>query len=359
MKTKSKIFAIMNALLIGATFTACNDDNDIDDGAKPEVPINGIYILNEGAYDKNNAGISLYDPDKIQDFSADIYYAQNGKQLGDTGQDIIVYNDYLYVTVYGSQYIAKLNSAGLEQARYSFTEEQGAPRYMVAKDGKIYVTLYSGNVARLSANDLTFEGMVKVGNNPEQIVEIDDKLYCVNSGWGADNRLSIIDTHTFATAEHVEIITNPEHIIEVDDNIIIQGYGGAYPDYSYPVIVYDIANKSYREIGKGSRMAGYGHKAYIIYSETDWSNATTVNTFYTYDIRSGEVSNESFLKDAPIELTSGTICMLSINDENGDIYIGTSDYTTNGDIYRFSNDGTLIESFESGGVGPRKAVTID
>lgn len=36
--------------------------------------------------------------------------------------------------------------------------------------------------------------------------------------------------------------------------------------------------------------------------------------------------------------------MLSINPENGDFYVGTTDYNTNGDIYRFKKDGTFIEN---------------
>ena len=35
--------------------------------------------------------------------------------------------------------------------------------------------------------------------------------------------------------------------------------------------------------------------------------------------------------------------MLEVNDNNGDFYIGTSEYTTNGTIYRFKKDGTFIE----------------
>ncbi len=350
------------ALLLGGSLTACSDDDDDwsnDEGSKVELPRERVFILNEGAYEMNNAGITFFDPNGTMPTIADLYYTQNDARLGDTGQDIIEYEKNIYVSVYGSKYITRLNAAGVEQARYSFTEAQGAPRYMVADNGKIYVTLYSGNVARLDATTLAFEGMVKVGNNPEQIIEEDDILYCLNSGWGKDNRLSIIDTRTFASAENVEVFGNPDQIIEVGDKIIIQGYGGDYPNYTYPVAVFDPVNKTYQEIGKGTRIAGYGNTVYVIYSETDWDTYTTTNTFYTYNVQTGSVNNASFLKNAPAEVASGSIYMLSINEENGDIYIGTSDYTTNGDIYRFKNDGTFVEQFESGGVSPRKAIFMD
>ena len=32
--------------------------------------------------------------------------------------------------MYGSKYVCKLNEACVEQARYSFTDEQGQPRYI-------------------------------------------------------------------------------------------------------------------------------------------------------------------------------------------------------------------------------------
>ena len=45
-------------------------------------------------------GISFYDPDKTIDFIADIFQKQNNAKLGDTGQDMIVYNDYIYAVSY-------------------------------------------------------------------------------------------------------------------------------------------------------------------------------------------------------------------------------------------------------------------
>ena len=126
---------------------------------------------------------------------------------------------------------------------------------MVAENGKIYVTLTSGNVARLDANTLAFEKMVAVGKNPEGIIEEDGKLYLVNSGFGYDNRLSIIDINTFDKAENIEIFQ-----IRKDSGsrrqTVIQGYGSNdYNNYPYPVVLFDPTTKTYKEIGKGVYMA--------------------------------------------------------------------------------------------------------
>ena len=161
MKLRSLFFGTLCMLMLGVSFTSCSDDDDDskknDEGSKVELPENRVYILNEGSYQKNNAGITYYDPDKRNNVIDDIFYKQNEAKLGDTGQDMIKYNNNIYVSMYGSKYVCKLNEACVEQARYSFTDEQGQPRYMAAEDGKLYVTLSSGNVARLDANSLTFE----------------------------------------------------------------------------------------------------------------------------------------------------------------------------------------------------------
>jgi hypothetical protein len=357
MEMKKFFFGTLCLAMLSTAFTACSDDDDYDfndEGSQVTLSNDRVFILNEGSYTLNNAGITFYDPKGTVSLIGDVYYKQNNAALGDTGQDLIAYNHNLYVVVYGSSYIARLNEAGVEQARYAFTEEQGQPRYMAAKDGKIYVTLYSGNVARLDATTLQFEAMTAVGNNPEHIAELDGKLYCANSGWGADNRLSIIDPSTFK-AENVTIFTNPDQVLNVGGQLIIQGYGEYY---DYPVAVYNPTAKTYTQIGQATKMDGYKNTLYAVYSETNWSTYETTNTFYTYDVTTGKVNNASFLKDAPAELASTSVYMLSIDPKNGEIYIGTSDYSTNGTIYRFDNAGNLIDTFTSGGVSPSKAVFL-
>jgi hypothetical protein len=49
--------------------------------------------------------------------------------------------------------------------------------------------------------------------------------------------------------------------------------------------------------------------------------------------------------------------MLQVNDNNGDIYIGTTFFSAgNGNIYRFKKDGTFVEKFDCGGQNPNSAV---
>ena len=99
MKLRSLFFGTLCMLMLGVSFTSCSDDDDDskknDEGSKVELPENRVYILNEGSYQKNNAGITYYDPDKRNNVIDDIFYKQNEAKLGDTGQDMIKYKKIL------------------------------------------------------------------------------------------------------------------------------------------------------------------------------------------------------------------------------------------------------------------------
>ena len=123
MNLKHLFLASLCLLFANVSFTSCGSDNDEpvlnDNGSKVELPQTRAFILNEGAYQKNNANITFYNPADNKTI-ADIFYTQNSAKLGDTGQDMIAYNGNIYISVYGSNYLAKLNAAGVEQIRKSF-----------------------------------------------------------------------------------------------------------------------------------------------------------------------------------------------------------------------------------------------
>ena len=355
MKIRSILFSVLCMMAVSASFTSCNDDDEdelIDNGSTVTLPKTRAFVLNAGSSNSNNSGLAFYAPNKDGDFIADIYQKQNSKGLGDLGQDIIEYDNYMYVSVYGSKQLLKLNSAGVEQARLSFSESDGAPRNLTADDGKIYVTLYSGQVAKVDAKTMKIEGYAPVGKNPEEIAESDDYLYIANSGWGKDSTVTVIDTKTFTVSRTIKVATNPEKVLESEDYIFVQGYGGNYPDYTYPVQRIDPATGTVTTVAKATNMCEYNGIIYLVYSETDWSTYTTTNTFSSYNVRTGTLNNSTFMTDMPAELASASVYMMSTNPNNGDIYIGTTDYTTNGDVYRFDRTGKFIEKFESGGVNP-------
>ncbi len=364
MKLRKYFYAILCGLAVSTGFVSCSDDdewNPTGNGSNIEMAQTRAFVLNEGSYGNNDASITYFNWRTDEPYSTDLFYAQNGTTIGDTGQDLIEDNDNLYLAVYGSNYIAKLNGVGTEIARVSLAGHShlGQVRYLAADDGYLYATTYGGYVAKVNTRTMEIVDSVKVGDNPEQIIVEDGNIYCVNSGWGADNRLSIINERTFTLTEHVNIFYNPESIVETDDYIAIQGYGGSdYTNYPYPVAVFDARSKTYKEIGKGTKIAAEDGKLYVAYSETDWNTYATTTSFYSYNFRTGQ-KDDNVLKNIPEELTSSSVYGISINDENNHIYVMTSDYVSDGTVYHFDNNGNYVGKFSSYGISPKKIVFMD
>jgi YVTN family beta-propeller protein len=363
-----KFFWLSLCFLTVWTITACSEDNGgIDNGGgdiEDVDPSERIFILYEGNMNGNDAGMDMYSPtggeNEASLFIGNVYMSQNGEGLGDTGQDMIAHGDYLYASITGSYILVKMTDAAKKVATVHFDADDGQPRYLAAKDGKVYVTLYGGYVAKIDAATFQIEGKVRVGSNPEGIVECDGKLYVCNSGWGYDNTLSVIDLATFEVEKTVEVAANPNEIVASEGKIFVMSYGAAYPDpFDYQVQMYDPATEEVTRLANATKLAEYNGKVFIVYSDTDWNTYTTTNTFATYDVQKNELVTGPFLSEMPDALNKNAIYMLDIDPRNGDFYLSVSDYVSNGTIYRFNNEGKLIDTMNSYGLNPTKTVFVD
>lgn len=377
---KKLYFAIAAVVAFGGFFTSCSDDNDEpkwnDDDSKVELPESRMYILNEGTMSANNSSISLYNPGEGEPkFVADIFFDQNGSRLGDTGQCMIKYGKNIYVSVYGSNYIVKLNTACVQEARTLFSEDpelQGGVRYLAAEDGYVYASFYGGIVAKIDANTLKVVAKLKTpGANLEGVAIENDCLYVANSYEISKNPetgqndyiykkdLFVVDLHTFTLKETIVVEQNPNKLLEEDDKLFLISWNYGRESYVLQMIDPD-NNNAVTEIGYATNMAAGDDMLYIVDSRTDYSNwpaVTTNNTFSSYDIKSGRLNTASFLKNAPVELATSSISMMTVSDSTGDIYIGVTNYSdSNGVMYRFKSDGSYVGKFDCGGQNPRDAV---
>ncbi len=250
-----------------------------------------VFILCEGLWLQNNAEVSAYSSNSklcIDDY----YYRQNGQYLGDTGQDILYHKGYLYVSVSGSSYVAKLDLQGREVARCAISAEEGQPRYLAAEGDYIYVTLYSGRIAKMKASDLSVEAYAPVGKNPEDVVVYKDMLLVANSGWGNDSTLTVIDIETFTPQKAIIVEQNPQQLVVSGDSVYLVAYG---KDYNKTIQSVDVVRGTARTITHATHVVAYRDKLYMCNSATDYTTNKTINTFFTYDVATATLNNTSFL----------------------------------------------------------------
>jgi len=359
MKLRNLFFTALCALAVTAGFTSCSDDDDYDDswkeGSKVDLPEYRAFILSEGSMGKNNSHLFFIDPATDTPYKSDIYETQNGKKLGDTANDMIEEDGYIYIVVNVSKRLVKLNGSGVELASYSFDDTLGEPRYIVEENGKLYVTCYGGYVARFDAKTLAFEAKVAVDANPEEIIELDGYLYCVNSGGyaGDGHTMSKIDIRTFNKAEALEIPRNSFGLQEDDGYIYIMSYA---PDYKTYVSLYDLNTKTYKKIADATRMHADDDKLYFANAtSSDWINYTT--TYSVYDARTGNTSAWK-LTNAPAELSASIVYMIEQNTYDNSFYIATTDYYTDSQVYHFDSTGKYTGKFSAGGINANSMVFL-
>ena len=372
MKTRSILMTALCSLMLGIGFASCTDE----DYGPTQPPLSEgdnfyrIHILNEGLWGANNANITCYvfqNSDlAIKNFS-NIYENNNEKKMGDVANAMMEEDDNIYVVLNGSKYAARLKSYYCnEEARYTFPEAEGAPRCIDVEDDFAYVTQYGGQVSKLNIKDMTLAGTFKGGDNLEGIVEKDGKLYVANTytvdgsnNWVYNKEVFVIDAKTMTLEKTITVVDNPTKLYEIDGKIYLISQGN-YADVAGALQSIDpktgtskVILNDVTKITEGNNNLIYGICA------TYDANWQLTNSFFTYNPSTGAISETSFLQDAPSSFSTAAIYLLEVDEETGFIYVGTSDYTTNGTIYQFDKSGKLVQSFDSGGINPSAMVFIN
>ncbi|WP_373828089.1 YncE family protein, partial [Bacteroides heparinolyticus] len=304
MKVRSLLFGMLCMLALSASLVSCSDEDDVldDSGSTVSLPQVRAYFLNEGTQKENNAGIMFYAPNGDAASISDIFKKQNNAQLGDVGQDMIVYEECLYVAVYGSNYLVKLNAAGVVQKRVSFVGDadlSAGIRSIAAEDGYIYASFYGGTVAKIDANTLQVEKkLTGVGSNlegvaiSERMLYVADSYKVVDSKYVYNKEVAVIDLNTFSLKEKLTVTQNPNMMTEEDGRVYLISWDYSAESYLLQMIEPKNGNKV-SQLGYATHMAAKGDLLYLVDSRVDyshWPEVSARNSFATYDAKSGKMN---------------------------------------------------------------------
>ena len=354
MKAKKILFGLALCAVTSMVFTSC--DPQVDE-IKDVTIGTGVYVLNSGKFQKNNASITYYD--FTTGFaSGDIFLDKNQRGLGDTGEDGLKYGSKLYITVYNSNILEVVNAkTGMSIKSIAITK----PRSITAANGKVYVVQYTGQVTQLDTTTLELGTSVTVGANPDASVISNNKLFVANTGGMAaeyDSTISVIDLVQFKELKKIKVNLNPGDI-QADNSgdvyVISNGNYGLRTPYVAPKFqrieagtdkVTDI-----NLIAKGFDIAG--DKAYLYTFDYDSNWQATNKKIAVYDVKNEKLINENIVNTDIIK----TPYCIDVDPLTSDIYLGVTDYVNNGKMYCLKNDGTLKLSFMTG-VNPCKTIFV-
>lgn len=335
-----KYFAI--ALLL---FTSCKKDK-VEPIFEGEFK-NGILILNEGLFNLNNSSLSWLDL-STHEVTNDIFLSINNRPLGDTGNDMLVYGNKIYIAVNISSTIEVIDRntlVSIKQIPFNYNNQSQQPRSLVAYNGKVFVSSFDGYVTAIDTSSLSITNRIKVGRNPEGICVSNNSLFIANSGGldigNPDSTVFEIDLTTLAVVDTFVVGKNPGALIADDYNNVYVVQRGDYGSDPSQLVRINTLDKSVTDLGHlATSLAKRGDYLYLSHYDFN-TNASNVSLF---DCSSQSLINSSFISNQDITTLYGTAPFQS--DQL--ICIDAMSFTNSGYLRFFNSSGQLTNSFNVG-----------
>lgn len=350
MKFSKLVFV---ALVSSIFLTSCSDNYDNN-----ETPLgsydNGVLILNQGGFGNGNATISYLSEDFVTQQN-DIFSIVNPTiTLGDTAQDIGLYQDLAFVVLNYSNKIEVVNRYTMAHVA-TISTGLNNPRYIAFSNGKGFVTNWGDGgstsddyVAVLNLSTYAVSSTIPVAEGPERIIEENNKLYVAHAGgYNYGSTISVINgaTSTLTTTINVGDVPNS---LDVKNGYLYVVCGGK-PSYA-PIET----SGSFVKINLSTNSV---IDEVVLLDGIHPSNLVIDGNKVYYTINNAvywkEINGTAFPSTPQVALFTtadqGAYGIYSFAVENGKIYVGDAgDYSSNGKVYVYSSTGTLENQYTVG-----------
>ena len=380
MKKSLLTFAVM--LTGAALFTAC-DDNDSTQEPVPVIVSNGAYIVCGGNQSSNVNGSLSYIDYATGTAAQKVFYNNNGRELGLTPNDAVVYGSKMYIVVTEENTVEVVDAKTLRSVKQIKTPElmgadKGvAPRHITAANGLVYFTTYGGStstydenwnavtsgngyVAAIDTTTYSLKQTYTAGSFPEGLDVTSTTLYVANSDYSAGSKpsISVINLSTGVdTPITGENIRNPQAVAAAGSDVFFLDWG-----------MYD---ENWMQVNAGVYRASGSSVTAVIPNATGW--APVGQTIYTFNTPYGAATKEyqaynivtgakqTFTDGADIfqpnaigaDPITGHVFIASYN-ENPDRQ-GYAGYAIDGYVIEYDATGKMLKKYACG-VGPNAIV---
>lgn len=348
-----KNLLLIISLAVSGILIVSSCEKKPDPVPEPEVTV-GAYILNSGNYGSNDSNLAFYNVE-TGNVSNGVFQKTNNKKLGDTAQDMIIFGSKMYIAVYNSQVIFVTDKDGkiLDEIVVAGANANLSPRYLATYQDKVYVSFYEGYVGQIDTTSYDVK-TVAVGANPDQIAVANGKLYVANSGGMSypnyGKTVSVVNPAAMTLLKTLDVVDNPQYL-EVDSQkdvylISIGNYSDIAPTLqkinSYTDVVSVVAGISPTYMAMGAN-----DSLYLVVSQYD-AQWNVVNDYYVYDAVTETLGGKFITDNTEVK----NAYYISVDSISNDVYIGSSDYISNGDMYIYTSKGVLVKKFDTGGLNP-------
>jgi YVTN family beta-propeller protein len=208
----------------------------------------------------------------------------------------------------------------------------------------IYISrLYKSSIMILNLQTLATLDSIGVGANPQQMALAGGRLYVCNSGYGADNRVTVINPDTRAVVTNVRVGDGPTGIVlGPDGKLWVACTGNAFgiPASSGSIHLINPSTNvrmdsiTFTDPLWGDLVAGANGYVYAL--------GTTSGSYYGGPVHRIAVSS-LVVSGAFI---AGTYYGIGIDDATGDLYLGDAkSFAAPGEVRMYTADGALKKTF--------------
>ena len=364
-------------LLVGAwALVACSNDEETPYVPKSVDVTSGVFVVCSGNMSSSIIGGLTYYDYETKTVTPQAFKSVNGRELGLTANDALVYEDKMYIVVDNENTIEVVDKGNLKSIKQIKLKElmadgQGAhPRHIIAQDGKLYVSNYgtssadwaaytvngNGSVAVIDAKTYELKATYAVGGYPEGLAIVGNNLYVVNSNYGMGNgTISKINLSTGAeTKISGEDIMNPVDAVSINGSLYYLD-SGSY-DYNPPYAQINAGVRKVTENGEVTKvldataMCSDGKKIYVINSPYGLNSTS----YSVYDVATSSTSAFTPSEEVEYPNTIGVDPITNnvfIASNSKDPDTGKASYKTPGYVKQYKADGSFVTKFDCW-VGP-------
>ena len=334
-----KYLVILTAVI---AFSSCNKETGPQQ-IEPNVPTEftgGVIVLNEGAFNANNASLTYRDENGK--LSQNVFQSINHRVLGDILQSYTQTESSIYLVLNNSGKIEKISKTSLKSELV--IEEFNSPRYLLPlEDGK---TAWVSNFILNSTENMIdvvntetgkIESSIPVTGWCEQMVRDGATIYIANTG---KNQLIVTDGNNVNT---VQLPPQPIDIVQDATGAIWILCTGGFATGQAAICKFNPTTQKVESIMRFNNPFAFPSKLTI-------NHDGTVLYFleggvFKMNITDTEIPSQPLITAS----VSGYYYGLGVQPISDNIYLGDAkDFQSTGEVEVYNKEGVYLESFTSG-----------
>ncbi|HEY9167160.1 MAG TPA: YncE family protein [Candidatus Kryptonia bacterium] len=307
-----------------------------------------VYVVNEGNFGKGNSSLTAYYPDSNAAVT-DVFKIVNGRNLGDTGNDIAIFDQKAYIVVNNSDKIEIINSQNASWVGTIYFAAGTSP-YRIAIDAQDNLGFVSDlqtnavSVVNLTTNSLTGD-TISVGNNPYGIAYYSGYVFAANSGYGSGNTVSVIDAVSRKVVKTVTVGTGPTEVLSDGSGVVWVVCPGNIGDIGKVYLINTSTLAVVDSINTNAGISAYGGHAFAFDADRGAAYLIADSSVIKLNLTTHQILNDNFI--------SGTFFGMSVDGATGNIFLtDAKDYQSNGQVYIYSPTGTYTSKSFTAGIIP-------